>query len=67
LQEGSIVEIKKEGFLTDSVIIERKVHPWYTSVDAISTIGIGLAVDLATGNVFRPANSKIEYNLEENK
>ena len=65
LQEGSLVEIKKEGYQTDSVIIERKVHTLYTLADAISTIGIGLAIDLATGNVYRPANNKIEYKLIE--
>lgn len=67
LQEGSVVEIKKAGYQTDSIIIERKIHPWYTFADAITGIGIGLAVDLATGNVYRPSNNKIEYQLEENK
>ena len=67
LQEGSVVEIKKAGYHTDSIIIERKVHPWYTLADAITGIGIGLAVDLATGNVYRPSNNKIEYQLIENK
>jgi len=67
LQEGSVVEIKKEGYQTDSIVIERKVHPWYTLADAVSTIGIGLAIDLATGNVYRPANNRIEYELTKNQ
>jgi len=64
LQEGSVVEIRKEGYHTDTIILERKVHPWYTVIDAVSTIGIGLAVDLATGNVYRPSNNKIVYELK---
>jgi hypothetical protein len=60
------VEIKKDGYLTDSVIIERKVHALYTFADAI-TGGIWLGIDLATGNVYRPSNNKIEYQLKKEK
>ena len=67
LQEGSVVEIRKKGYHTDTVIIGRKVHPWYTLIDAVSTIGIGLAVDLATGNVYRPSNNKIDYQLKKDQ
>ena len=67
LQEGSIVEIRKEGYKTDTVVIERKVHPWYSLADIVTGVGIGFAVDVATGNIYRPVNNKITYQLEEKK
>ncbi len=65
LQEGSIIEIKKEGYKTDTVVIERKVHPWYSLADIVTGVGIGFAVDVATGNIYRPVNNKITYQLEK--
>ena len=65
LQEGSIVEIKMDGFKTDTIIIERKVHPWYSLADILTGVGIGFGIDVATGNIYRPANNKITYNLEK--
>lgn len=66
LQEGSVVEIKKEGFKTDSILIERRVHVGYMMLDVVSTLGVSLLVDFGTGNIYRPKNSKIIYQLEEN-
>lgn len=66
LQEGSVVEIKKEGYETDSIIIERRVHVGYMILDIIPTLGVGLLVDLTTGNIYRPKNNKIDYKLEQN-
>lgn len=66
LQEGSVVEIKKDGYKTDSIMIERRVHVGYMMLDVVSTLGVSLLVDFATGNIYRPKNSKIVYKLEEN-
>lgn len=66
LQEGSVVEIKKDGYQTDSIIIERRVHIGYMILDILPTLGIGLLVDLTTGNIYRPKNNIIDYKLEQN-
>jgi hypothetical protein len=64
IQDGSVVEIKKEGYETKTVTINRKVHPWYTLADIV-TGGIWFGIDLGTGNLYRPVNNKINYELEE--
>lgn len=64
IQDGSVVEIKKEGYVTQSDTLNRKVHPWYTLAD-ILTGGIWFGIDLGTGNLYRPTNNKIQYELEE--
>jgi hypothetical protein len=66
LQDGSLVEIKKDGYHTDSIYIERRVHIGYMLLDVIPGLGLGLAIDLATGNIYRPKNSKINYSLKQN-
>ena len=65
LQEGSVVEIKKEGYKTDTIVIERKLHLWYSLADVITGVGVGFAVDVATGNIYRPVNNRIIYQLEK--
>lgn len=64
IQDGSLVEIKKDGYTTQSVTLNRKVHPWYTLAD-ILTGGIWFGIDLGTGNLYRPTNNKIQYELEQ--
>jgi len=64
LQEGSKIEISKAGYQTETIILERKINPWYTIADML-TGGIWLGVDLGTGNIYRPVNNKISYNLEK--
>jgi len=64
IQEGSLVEIKKDGYVTQSVTLNRKVHPWYTLAD-ILTGGSWFGIDLGTGNLYRPTNNKINYELEQ--
>lgn len=66
LQEGSVVEIKKDGYKTDSIVIERRLHIGYIFLDIVPGLVVGLAIDMATGNIYRPKNSKINYNLERN-
>ena len=63
IQDGSVVEIKKEGYETKSVVINRKIHPWYVLADIVSG-GIWFGIDLGTGNLYRPVNNKISYELE---
>jgi hypothetical protein len=64
LQHGSIIELKAEGYVTDSIVVERTVHPLYTIADVLSG-GIWVLVDVATGNLYRPNFGKIEYELEK--
>jgi hypothetical protein len=64
IQDGSLVEIKKDGYVTQTVTLNRKVHPWYTLAD-ILTGGIWFGIDLGTGNLYRPTNNKIQYELEQ--
>lgn len=64
IQDGSVVEIKKAGYETQSDTLRRKVHPWYALADILSG-GIWFGIDLGTGNLYRPANNKISYELEE--
>lgn len=64
LQDGSVIELKAEGYVTDSIVVERKVHPLYTLADVL-TGGIWTLVDIATGNLYRPDLGKIEYDLKK--
>jgi len=65
LQHGSIIKIQADGYTPDSTVIVRKVHPYYTLAN-VFTGGIWMLVDVATGNIYRPENSKITYDLKEN-
>jgi len=62
IQDGSLLEIKKDGYVTKSVVLSREIHPWYTLAD-ILTGGIWFGIDLGTGNLYRPANNKLSYEL----
>ena len=64
LQHGSVIELKSEGYVTDTIIVERKLHPYYTLAN-VFTGGIWLLVDVATGNLYRPNTGKINYELEK--
>lgn len=64
LQHGSIIELRATGYATDTIVVERKVHPYYALAD-VFTGGIWMLVDVATGNIYRPATGKIRYELEK--
>lgn len=64
LQEGSLIEIKKQGYKTDSIVVKRKINPYYTLVDVLAG-GVWLGIDIATGNLYRPATGRIKYELKE--
>lgn len=64
IQHGSILEIKTEGYTTRKYLILRKQNPYYSLAD-ILTGGIPLAIDYATGNIYRPFPRKITYTLEK--
>lgn len=63
IQDGSVLEIKKEGYVTKPIILNREIHPWYTLAD-ILTGGIWFGIDLGSGNLYRPSNNKLSYELE---
>lgn len=64
IQHGSMLEIRAEGYETQKYRILRKQHAVYTLLD-ILTAGTGLAIDYATGNIYRPVPRSFLYNLEK--
>lgn len=62
IQHGSKLVIKAEGFEPEEYLILRKQNAIYTLVD-ILTAGTGLAIDYATGNIYRPVPRSFNYNL----
>lgn len=64
IQHGSKLEIKADGYETEKHILVRKLHPIYTIAD-VFTLGLGLAVDYATGSIYRPIPRKFNYKLEK--
>ncbi|NOR87363.1 MAG: hypothetical protein GQ527_07125 [Bacteroidales bacterium] len=62
LQEGSILEIKKEGFETLVFEVKRSPHIGYVAMDILGGV-IPLIIDVADGNIYRPNTRKIEYEL----
>ena len=63
LQEGSIIEIKKENYETMTYEVKRSAHVAYVISDLFGVIP--LLIDVATGNIYRPNTNKIVYELEE--
>ena len=62
IQHGSKLVIMAEGYEPLEYRILRKQHAVYTIVD-ILTAGTGLAIDYATGNIYRPVPRSFSYNL----
>lgn len=63
LQEGSIIEIKKENYETMTYVVKRSPHIAYVISDLLGVVP--LLIDVATGNIYRPNTNKIVYELEE--
>ena len=63
LQEGSIIEIKKENYETMSYEVKRSPHVGYVISDLLGVVP--LLIDVATGNIYRPNTNKIVYDLKE--
>lgn len=62
IQHGSKLVIKAEGYEEQEYLLIRKPQAAYTVVDFI--IGaIPLAVDYATGNIYRPVPRTFDYDL----
>lgn len=69
IQEGSLIEIKSEGFETLKYEVIRFPHVAYVLLDIVTGV-IPLIVDVADGNIYRPNTRNIEYELvpiDENK
>lgn len=62
IQEGSLIEVKKEGFETMQYEVIRFPHVGYVMLDIITGV-IPLIVDVADGNIYRPNTRNIEYEL----
>ena len=63
LQEGSIIEIKKENYETMTYEVSRSPHVAYVISDLLGVVP--LLIDVATGNIYRPNTNKIVYDLKE--
>ncbi len=62
LQEGSIIEIRKEGYETMTFEVARRPHVGYVLLNVLSG-SIPLIVDVANGNIYRPNTRKIKFDL----
>ena len=62
LQEGSIIEIRKDDYETLHYKVERNPHMGYVAADILGGV-IPLIIDVADGNIYRPNTRKIEYKL----
>jgi len=62
LQDGSIIEIRKDGFETMIYQVHRSPHIAYVAADILSGV-VPLIIDVADGNIYRPNTRKIEYEL----
>ena len=64
IQHGSILLIKAEGYEEQEYKLIRKQNAAYSVVD-ILVGGVPLAVDYATGNIYRPKPRVFEYKLKK--
>ena len=63
LQEGSIIEIRKDNYKTMSYEVTRKPHIIYVGADILLGV-IPLIIDVADGNIYRPNTRNIHYELK---
>jgi hypothetical protein len=66
IQHGSILVLKAEGYAEKEYMILRKQNAAYTFIDLLLW-GAPLAVDYATGNIYRPKPRVFEYELINDK
>ena len=64
IQHGSILELKADGYKSQTYLILRRINALYTIAD-IGTGGIWLGVDLATGSIYRPKPRVFSCDLNE--
>jgi len=63
LQEGSLIEIKKEDYKTQTHEVGRNPNVLYVIADIFGGV-IPLFVDVALGNIYRPNTQNMEYELK---
>ena len=64
IQHGSSLVIKADGYEEQTYQLIRKQNAAYSVVDLLIG-GIPLAVDYATGNIYRPNPRSFEYELKK--
>ena len=62
-QGNSKVTIKADNYKSQDINLYRKWSIGYTVLDVFTGL-VPLAIDIATGNIYQPKPSKIEYMLE---
>lgn len=63
LQEGSILEIRKDGYESLFYEVNRRPHVGYVVLNILSG-SIPLIIDVANGNIYRPNTRNIEIDLK---
>lgn len=66
IQHGSMLVLKADGYEEKEYMILRKQNTIYTIVDLL-LMGAPLAVDYATGNIYRPKPRTFQYELINEK
>lgn len=62
IQEGSLIEVKKDGYETMQYEVIRRPHAGYVILDILGGV-VPMVVDVANGNIYRPNTNNIEYEL----
>ena len=58
------IDIKADGYETQTITTNRKLSAGYLVLDIITGV-VWTAIDFATGNIYLQKPNKIEYNLEK--
>jgi len=65
--KSTSIEIKKEGYETSTINLQQKVMAGFVIMDILFTgFIVGIAIDFATGSIYKPTPEKIDYKLEKN-
>lgn len=62
IQDGSIIEVRSNGYHTMTYEVIRRPHVGYVLLNIVGG-SIPLIVDVANGNIYRPNTRNIEYKL----
>ncbi len=64
-QSNNYIEIKADGYQSQKIVMNRKIRYGYFIADIIF-LGIPLIGDYATGKIWKPTPSRINYELKRN-
>ena len=67
IQQGSQLEIRADGQPTQEFVILRRVNAGYVLLNVAATAGVGMAVDVGTGYIYRPTPRKFTYDFKKDR